>query len=576
MLLFSTRPQAAHYMPVQDKEAPGPSVYLKTYDKKQIVMEFYITCRIIRIQIILNKINEMKRISLITLLISLLVIPVNICAQDKKVIKEIIEIGTTDNRSMDHLDVISNRFGGRLVGSDAYENAAEWCAMKFREWGMEVEMHEAGEVPVGFNRGPWFGRMLSENGMDLHFATPSYTSGTKGVQRGHVLAEPKSRAQFERMKGQLKGAWVLITGTNTGWPVDYSETGDSIRAAIIAENEEISARNREIRMSNRELPEDEREEMMETGDAPALFYREMVEAGILGIIQSSTVPIRALYDRKNINNKTLTFDNLPQVPDIKLDEHQYAVIEQMVKERRYFQLEFDIRNHFKLGPVKFHNVIGIIPGTKYPDEYVIMGGHLDAFDVATGGVDDGSGISPSMEAARLIMEAGGKPERTIICALWAAEEFGLLGSKAWVEDNMDKLDGISNYFNRDGGPTVANSLSVPEAMYDDFEKICEPLDDINPDFPFTLRESRPRRKPERAGGSDHAYFAINGVPTISFGTADPKGYNFSYGEIWHTERDLYNKSIPEYQEHTAVVTAVVVYGLANLDHVLSREGYFEK
>ncbi|MFO7754978.1 MAG: M20/M25/M40 family metallo-hydrolase [Bacteroidales bacterium] len=518
----------------------------------------------------------MKRITIISVLISLVVFSSGLYAQDRKVIRGIIEIGTSDNRSMDHLDILSNRFGGRLVGSDAYENAAEWCASKFREWGMQVEMHEAGEVPVGFNRGPWFGKMLGEEGMTLHFATPSYTSGTKGVQRGHVLIEPKTRAEFERMKGKLDGAWVLISGMNTGWPVDYSETGDSIRASIIAENEEIAEKNREIRMANRNRAEDEREELLPMIEEPALFYKEMVDAGILGIIQASTVPIRALYDRKNINNKTLTFDNLPQVPDIKLDEHQYRKIEQMAKERRYFQLEFDIRNHFKMGPVKYHNVMGIIPGTKYPDEYVIMGGHLDAFDVATGGVDDGSGVTPSMEAARLIMEAGGKPERTIIVGLWAAEEFGLLGSKAWVEDNMDKLDRISNYFNRDGGPTVANSLSVPAAMYDDFEKVCKPLNDINPDFPFTLRESEPRRKPESAGGSDHAYFAINGVPTISFGTADPKGYNFNYGEIWHTERDLYNKSIPEYQEHTAVVTAVVVYGLANLDHVLSREGYFRE
>lgn len=518
----------------------------------------------------------MKRITIISVLISLVVFSSGVYAQDRKVIRDIIEIGTNDNRSMDHLDVLSNRFGGRLVGSDAYENAAEWCASKFREWGMQVEMHEAGEVPVGFNRGPWFGKMLGEEGMNLHFATPSYTSGTKGVQRGHVLIEPKTRAEFDRMKGKLDGAWVLISGMNTGWPVDYSETGDSIRASIIAENEEIAEKNREIRIANRNRTEDEQEELLPVIEEPALFYKEMVDAGILGIVQASTVPIRALYDRKNINNKTLTFDNLPTVPDIKLDEHQYRKIEQMAKERRYFQLEFDIRNHFKMGPVKYHNVIGIIPGTKYPDEYVIMGGHLDAFDVATGGVDDGSGVSPHMEAARLIMEAGGKPERTIIVGLWAAEEFGLLGSKAWVEDNMDKLGRISNYFNRDGGPTVANSLSVPAAMYDDFEKLCKPLNDINPDFPFTLRESEPRRKPESAGGSDHAYFAINGVPTISFGTADPKGYNFNYYEIWHTERDLYNKSIPEYQEHTAVVTAVVVYGLANLDHVLSREGYFRE
>jgi carboxypeptidase Q len=55
---------------------------------------------------------------------------------------------------------------------------------------------------------------------------------------------------------------------------------------------------------------------------------------------------------------------------------------------------------------------------------------------------------------------------------------------------------------------------------------------------------------------------------------DPKGNDFSYGEIWHTENDLFNKSVPAYQEHTALVTAVVVYGIANLDHLLSRKNLY--
>ena len=131
----------------------------------------------------------------------------------------------------------------------------------------------------------------------------------------------------------------------------------------------------------------------------------------------------------------MTFENLPVTPDIKLDEHQYALIEQMVKERRQVILEFDIRNYFKPGPVKFHNVIGIIPGSEFPDEYVVISGHLDAYDVATGGVDDGSGATPTMEAARLIMHAGGKPKRTMLFCLWAAEEFGLWGSQSWVDKN---------------------------------------------------------------------------------------------------------------------------------------------
>ncbi len=514
----------------------------------------------------------MKRLSTLFTVILVLLLNLSTYSQSKQVVKKIIEIGKTDNQTMKHLDILTNRFGGRLIGSDAYENAAEWAAHKFKEWGMQVEMDYSGTLPVGFNRGPWFGRMLSDNGMQLHFATPSYTSGTKGVQKGHVLIEPKSQAQFDRMKGRLNGAWVLISGKNTGWPIDISVKADHIRDSIIAVNIEIEKQNREIRNFNRANSDSLQKEMLPLVDEPALFYSQMKEAGILGIIQSASLPIRVLYDRKNIND--MTFETLPTVPDIKLDEHQYAIIEQMAKERQSFELEFDIRNHFKMGPIKYYNVIGIIPGAEFPNEYVMMGGHLDAFDVATGGVDDGSGVTPAMEAARLIMKAGGKPKRTILVCLWAGEEFGLLGSKSWVENNKDKWGKISNYFNRDGGPTVANSLSVPASMYKDIEKIIEPLNNINPYFPFTLSERTASEKPTKAGGSDHAYFAINGIPTISFGTEDTKGYDFNYGEIWHTERDMYNKSIPEYQEHTAIVTAIVVFGIANLDHLLSREGYY--
>ena len=119
-------------------------------------------------------------------------------------------------------------------------------------------------------------------------------------------------------------------------------------------------------------------------------------------------------------------------------------------------------------------------------------------------------------------------------------------------------------------------ITVPEAMYDDFVKVCAPLEGVNPEFPFTVekRQGQPRPKPARASGSDHAYFAMNGVPTISFNIKDPKGYDFDYNEIWHTERDTYNKSIPEYQEHTAICMAVTLYGLANLDHVLDRTGLY--
>ncbi len=488
------------------------------------------------------------------------------------VIQEIIRIGKTDNRTMQYLDVLSNRFGGRLTGSASYENAARWCAYMFEKWGMEVDLDQTGELQVGFNRGPWFGRMLGTNGMHLHFVTPSYTSGTKGVQRGHVVIEPKTQAEFDRMKGRLNGAWVLISGTSDGWPIDYTENGDKKREEIIAKNNELQLKNNDISRRNWQNRDGVQEELLPYIEEPALFYGQMVEAGILGIIQSAPVPLVALYDRKNVHN--MTFATLPVVPDIKLNEHQYATILQMARERQFFLLEFDIRNYFAMGPVKYHNVIGIIPGTEFPDEYVILSAHLDAFDVASGGVDNGAGVTPFMEAARLLMEAGAKPRRTILVCLWAAEEFGLLGSLSWVERNQDKLDRITNVINRDGGPLVPSSMSVTDAMRPYFEEIIAQVNEINPEFQMELTTRRASPRPTAPRGTDATSFAMRGVPTIAFGTADPRGYDFQYREIWHTERDTYNMSIPEYQQHTAIVTAIAVLGLANLDSLLPREGYY--
>jgi len=512
----------------------------------------------------------MKKIILFVACLSFLTVQTAF-TQDSAV-KKIIEMGQNDNRVMHQLDVLTNRFGGRILGSGAFEDSQQWIMHEFKNWGLNVELQEAGTLPVGFNRGPWFGRMISDDGMILHFATPSYTSGTKGVQRGHVLMEPQTDEQFQRIKGKLKGAWVLINGTNNGFPIDRSLRADSIRDSIKVANEGIDKENRVLRMRNWRTGGGE---LKPYKQFPALYYKEMVAAGALGFIQSSTLPIRALYDRKMIDDAKTTFDNLPEVPDIKLDEHQFAIIQQKVKERQDVELEFDIRNHFRVGPVKYYNLVGSIKGTKYPNEYVIVSGHLDSYDVATGAVDCGTGIGPMMEAARMIALSGAKPKRTILFVAFAGEEFGLNGSEAYVKTHANELKNISNMFNRDGGPEPPLGISVPKAMYDDFKKICEPISKINPDFPFEVKVAQPRRQPTSPGGTDASVFAMKGVPTIEFETRDIKGYNFDYMEIWHTERDLYNKEIPEYQQQTATVTAIVALGVANLDHQLSRTGLYK-
>lgn len=494
---------------------------------------------------------------------------------NERVIEQIITIGNTDNQTMHHLDILTNRFGGRPIGSDAYDNAADWMLHEYGKWGIKAWKEEAGTVPVGFNRGPWSGRLIgADEAMQLHFATPSYTSGTRGIQRGHVLKEPRSRAEFDRIRHRLRGAWVLIPAQSTGFAIDKSRRGDSIRNEVKAANNAIAQRNDSLRRVSWTTGAEYKPEKL-NDEEPALFYREMLDAGVLGFVRRASVPIRALYDRPLVNDSTTTFDSLPTQPEILLDEHQFDRIAEMVDERRPIELEFDIRNHFKLGPVPYHSVIAEIPGTEFPDEYVIISGHLDSYDAATGGVDCGVGITPMMETARLLALSGAKPRRTIRFIAFAGEEFGLLGAKAYCKAHADELPRISMLFNRDGGPTPPVGMRVPAAMVDDVTAATEAVKRINPEYPFEIIVAEPTERPTHTGGTDASVFAIEGVPVYGFTTRDFKGYDFDYGEIWHTERDTYNKEIPEYQEYTATATALAALGIANLDNLLSREGMFK-
>lgn len=497
-----------------------------------------------------------------------------VSAEDKTV-KKVIELGQTDNRTMQHEDFLANVIGGRPVGSHALQDAEQWVADQFRSWGLDVMVQEVGEINVGFSRGPWWGHMLSKDGtMELHFGTPDYTAGTKGPQRGHVLLEPQSKQEFEHMKGAMKGAWVLVNGSRS-FAIDGTHTGDSIRQMIMAQNMRIDSLNEETRKYNAEHPK-EPKALQEHKVVPAMFYHEMKEAGVLGFIQAVEEPIQILYDRASCYD--ITLDSLPTVCDIKLAASQYDIIKKKVLAKEDIILEFDIRNHFFPGPVKYHNIIGIMKGSKYPDEYVLTGGHLDSFDAASGAVDDGQGVSVTMETARLLAAAGAKPKRSIMFTIWTGEEYGLLGSKYFVEHATVPLNKISNYFNRDGGPTVPKSVTVPEAMYEDFVEIAKPVTSLNPEFPFTVikREGEPGPRPTKGGSSDHAYFARHGVPTISLTLDDAKGYNFVYRDIWHTDHDLYNKVYPDYLEQSSIVNAVMVYGVANLNHLLDRTGLYKE
>ncbi|MFC1732537.1 M28 family peptidase, partial [candidate division KSB1 bacterium] len=190
-----------------------------------------------------------------------------------------------------------------------------------------------------------------------------------------------------------------------------------------------------------------------------------------------------------------------------------------------------------------------------------------------GAVDCGSGFTPGMEAARLIMKAGGRPKRSIMVHLFAAEENGIIGAQSWVRKNPDKVPNIAALMNRDHNPSAINSVTVPTTWEADFGKITAPIHGLNPRFPFELIVNRyPSAPSTRPGGTDASAFSMVRVPTLRMGELT----DYEYSRAWHTLYDTYNEVVPytEHQEHSALVMAILAYGIANLDHLLTRDGVY--
>ncbi len=433
-------------------------------------------------------------------------------------VERIVSTAHEDCQAMDHLDVLCNRIGPRLTGSDNLTNACEWVRDRFASFGIEnARLESWGEFPVGFNRGPWFGRVIQPEPRVLELVTNAWSAGTKGAVRGKSVLVPNNRNELDLAKknGTLAGAWVVLPRPSSSGPTVDPDFRRSLRG-------------------------------------------ELEDAKAAGIVAASSSALLLTSGSHRI-----AWDKLPTMPSVTLASKQYDEVAGWLKEGKTVTLEFDIRNHFKKGPIKLYNVIADIPGSELPDEYVIVGGHIDSWDGATGATDNGTGVASTLEAARILMKAGVRPKRTIRFMLWSGEEQGLLGSAAYVRAHKDLMPKISAVLVHDMGTNYLSGIGATEAIYSDFEKVFAPIKELDPDYPFTLGKVGGLF----GGGSDHASFLSANVPGFFWRQAGKARYQRTH----HTQYDNFDAAIPEYQKHSSLVVALAAYGIANLDHLLSRE-----
>ncbi len=421
-------------------------------------------------------------------------------------------------QAMDHLDVLCNRIGPRLTGSDNLTNACEWARDRFASFGIDnARLESWGEFPVGFDRGPWFGRVIQPEPKALEFVTMAWTAGTKGAVRGKAVLAPNDKKELDeaKQKGTLVGAWVVIPRPSADGPRMEPAFRRSLR-------------------------------------------KELEEAKVAGIVSGSPNDLLLTAGMHRIS-----WDKLPTAPAVTLLRKPFDELAGWLKDGKPVVLEFDIRNYFKKGPIKLYNVIADITGTELPDEYVIVGGHIDSWDGATGATDNGTGVATTLEAARILMKSGVKPKRTIRFMLWSGEEQGLLGSAAYVKAHKDLMPKISAVLVHDGGTNYLAGIGATEAIMSDFEQVFAPVKELDPKYPFAVRKVAGLF----GGGSDHSSFLSADVPGFFWrqdGTA-------RYQRTHHTQFDTFDAANPEYQKHSSLVAALGAFGIANLDHLLSRD-----
>ncbi len=421
-------------------------------------------------------------------------------------IAKIRTLAEQDSQVAAYLDHLTNRIGPRLTSSDNLTLACEWARDEFKEMGLDARIEQWGTFPVGFNRGAWFGKVNSPEKFSLTFNTQSWSAGTHGPTTGPVRLAPKSSSQVEDLSDEeIRGHWFI----------------DPPRSKKIT--------------------------------------RTLMERGAHGFLRGG----RELL--LTGGNSKIDFEKLPDTPTAYLLPADYQRLKGLMGGAKPVEVTLDIRNHFKRGPIPLYNVIAEIKGSKFPDQYIIVGGHIDSWDGATGTTDNGTGVATTLEAARLLTTIGAKPLRTIRFMLWSGEEQGLLGSKGYMKMHPEELDRVSAVLVHDGGTNYLSGIAGMPAMMPVLSRVFAPIEELAPDrFPFKISQLQSFFPI----GSDHDSYLAKGVPGFFWRQAGTANYQTTH----HTQYDTFNMANQDYQRHSSLVAAIGALGLANEEEMLTREG----
>jgi carboxypeptidase Q len=414
---------------------------------------------------------------------------------------------------------LTDEIGGRIPGTRAFQHAIVWGMQALTAAGADSVHSEGFEI-----QNSW-----AEGATEMTAVTSHEISATK-VGGGTVLSPFHVRAVSVAWAPALAPVkHIPIVDVGEGTEADFKKAGEIAGKIVLIHTKVLKTWD---------------DLFAEYSQATPVIDRA-VRWKALAIAFMATREHDILY--RHTNSAVGEIDRLPMVIVAREDGERIA---RLLAAGRLVWADLSIPNQLG-GPVKTANVVGDIQGSEKPEEFVIVGAHLDSWELGTGALDNGCNAALVVDALRAIKASGVQPKRTIRFVLFSGEEQGLLGSRSYAVGHraeLDKAVGVIIY-DSGTGKTTGFSLGGRKEMLPTAQELIAPL------AQFDVKEL----KADMEWGTDHFDFMLEGVPTF---VADQEEAN--YLENYHAVSDTYDKvDIPQLKKHVAEAAALAI-GLANL------------
>lgn len=486
------------------------------------------------------RVNRMHIVSLLAVALAGRVLSGQQLTVDTAGVGALMDEGMNRSEAMKNLQYLTDVIGPRLTGSPAARQANDWTARRFQDYGLATHL-EQWNFGGTWTRGPMWARLVVPRTHDLVAASWAWSPGTGGKPvRGPVLRINASTPESLATSGaRVRGAWVMLSPPSMVWNND----GPPMTAADSQRQRDFfrtmfgpppgdSARRAQLQQFQNDLP----------------FI--LKNLGALGQLVDAG-------KEQDLLNMSGSPNRIYPLVRIVVSHEDYAMLDRLITSGSAPQVEASVSNAMTTDSVPQWNTVAEIPGTEHPGQVVILGAHLDSWDLGTGASDNGTGSIATLEAARIIARSGLKPKRTIRFILFTGEEQGLIGSRKYSEAHAAEADSIQAVIVLDNGvgAITGQALQGRPDLYGLWRSLLAPVRSLNAD---TVTDAM-------KGGTDHLPFLPYGVPGFNFNQIT-RGYNHTH----HSQSDTWDKAIDWDLRQASTVMAVTALELANLNGMISR------